>query len=61
MSARMARYFADMRQVKVLPLPYRRQSGIGVLRLRASEPTPHKTAFFEALKAEAELLAKEDA
>ncbi len=50
MSARMAEYFRATGQVSILPLPYQRRSGIGVLRLRHAQPTVYKRAFFDALK-----------
>jgi DNA-binding transcriptional LysR family regulator len=61
MSARVATWFEAAGQLSVLPLPYRRRSGIGVLRLRNAEASVHRTAFFDALMAEAALLAQEPA
>lgn len=51
MAARIADYFQEAGQLRVLPLPYQRRSSVGVLRLRHAQTTPYKTAFFDALKA----------
>ncbi len=56
MSARMASYFESLCQVTTLPLKYRKQSGIGVLRPANAQLTPYKTAFLDALKTEAQLI-----
>lgn len=58
MSARVAEYFCTAGQLVMLPLPYQRRSGIGVLRLREAQPTEFKSAFFEALKTAAKEIEK---
>jgi DNA-binding transcriptional LysR family regulator len=50
MSSRMAEYFHAAEQVSILPLRYQRRSAIGVLRLRDSQATVYKQAFFDTLK-----------
>ncbi|SPA30308.1 LysR family transcriptional regulator [Cupriavidus taiwanensis] len=49
MSGRMTAYFHALGQVVPLPLPYRREGTVGVLRHRNAEQTPMRQAFMAAL------------
>ena len=51
MSGRMTKFFHALGQVVPLPLPYRREGTVGVLRHRDAEQTPMRQGFMEALVA----------
>ncbi len=56
MSSRMADYFRDSGQICILPLKYRRHSGIGLLSSRNAQTSIYKTAFLNALRVAANAL-----